>query len=134
MLKQVQFHSTGQTAIQPPSGGCVLKPDRTRKTAAHQPQPPSGGCVLKRAKATVNLIWKHQPPSGGCVLKLCPIAAGFRLDCQPPSGGCVLKLRLGCLKLMVVLPAAFGRLCVETLGVINLSFFGKSSRLRAAVC
>ena len=33
---------------------------------------------------------------------------------QPPSGGCVLKRLRHCMKLAVIGPAAFGRLCVET--------------------
>ena len=33
---------------------------------------------------------------------------------QPPSGGCVLKLGLALGGGLVVHPAAFGRLCVET--------------------
>ena len=33
---------------------------------------------------------------------------------QPPSGGCVLKLRCDIIAEYVALPAAFGRLCVET--------------------
>ena len=97
----------------------------------------------------------YQPPSGGCVLKqkmLCTVA--FILA-QPPSGGCVLKQ----LHVFVLpfgrSPAAFGRLCVETL--ISLTFYvsfdqppsggcvlkpprrvirwrSLTSRLRAAVC
>ena len=56
-----------------------------------------------------------QPPSGGCVLKLFMVYLLFFFQFQPPSGGCVLKpfysptLRYG------KHPAAFGRLCVETL-------------------
>ena len=34
---------------------------------------------------------------------------------QPPSGGCVLKLRLNAGNGLNCEPAAFGRLCVETL-------------------
>jgi len=58
----------------------------------------------------------HQPPSGGCVLKLfctdylCPLASA-----QPPSGGCVLKHEECVSDVLVENPAAFGRLCVETL-------------------
>ncbi len=33
---------------------------------------------------------------------------------QPPSGGCVLKLLTKILFLILLVPAAFGRLCVET--------------------
>ena len=44
---------------------------------------------------------------------------GYSLDLlefiQPPSGGCVLKLVARLEKPKVESPAAFGRLCVETL-------------------
>ena len=33
-------------------------------------QPPSGGCVLKPQPVTNSLLIQAQPPSGGCVLKL----------------------------------------------------------------
>ena len=33
--------------IQPPSGGCVLKPDGATIAPELTVQPPSGGCVLK---------------------------------------------------------------------------------------
>ena len=32
-------------------------------------QPPSGGCVLKPALEDLETAWLSQPPSGGCVLK-----------------------------------------------------------------
>ena len=34
---------------QPPSGGCVLKPDEWLKAESPVFQPPSGGCVLKHS-------------------------------------------------------------------------------------
>ena len=56
-----------------------------------------------------------QPPSGGCVLKLVVAVHVFERGTQPPSGGCVLKP----INTLVIVsdskPAAFGRLCVETL-------------------
>ena len=33
---------------------------------------------------------------------------------QPPSGGCVLKQAVSALLVQALVPAAFGRLCVET--------------------
>ena len=36
--------------IQPPSGGCVLKPPTKPPLINAASQPPSGGCVLKRGK------------------------------------------------------------------------------------
>ena len=55
---------------QPPSGGCVLKPDllETLKQI-DSAQPPSGGCVLKPSRHIGKNRRMSQPPSGGCVLK-----------------------------------------------------------------
>ena len=39
-------------------------------------------------------------------------AVAYRI--QPPSGGCVLKPKSGIIKYQIPNPAAFGRLCVET--------------------
>ena len=41
--------------------------------------------------------------------------------CQPPSGGCVLKQWNTKEALQNLIPAAFGRLCVETIGQQYLS-------------
>ena len=78
-------------------------------------QPPSGGCVLKPAYYTASAPDRRQPPSGGCVLKpmLCRYLTGFRH--QPPSGGCVLKQTNAERAHCRGKPAAFRRLCVETL-------------------
>ena len=57
----------------------------------------------------------------------------YRLN-QPPSGGCVLKhfgYRVG---EAYRIPAAFGRLCVETTLWGYNAHFEDASRLRAAVC
>ena len=59
-------------------------------------QPPSGGCVLKPSRYTKHYILVVQPPSGGCVLKLAIRIASFKVGEQPPSGGCVLKLLKKC--------------------------------------
>ncbi len=107
---------TGEVVLkfQPPSGGCVLKPRRSRKESRQSRQPPSGGCVLKPRHIppsrqrqpsaafrrlcveTIALrlrrIKIYQPPSGGCVLKLKNPSSKFTTRLQPPSGGCVLKL------------------------------------------
>ena len=78
-------------------------------------QPPSGGCVLKH----LTVRWSHktqfQPPSGGCVLKQNCSLCGSKIISQPPSGGCVLKLGQGENHKWILTPAAFRRLCVETL-------------------
>ena len=60
------------------------------------------------------MFWLYrQPPSGGCVLKPISNAKVWEAPYQPPSGGCVLK-PFGVGMYLPNLPAAFGRLCVET--------------------
>ena len=48
MLKQQLAAQRGYVFDQPPSGGCVLKPEAVVKAFQALCQPPSGGCVLKR--------------------------------------------------------------------------------------
>ena len=106
---------------QPPSGGCVLKPQPLPMEKTTACQPPSGGCVLKLCFLLSLLpIQQNQPPSGGCVLKLVNFFDCRPLRSQPPSGGCVLKQRMAVKSSQNVGPAAFGRLCVET--YYNLAF------------
>ena len=125
---------TGVSRAQPPSGGCVLKLNRSAYNTRLKIQPPSGGCVLKLILSTVVLLHGSQPPSGGCVLKLDepkdgkvpPVPAAFGRLCvetRPPA------LRAGHLH-----PAAFGRLCVETVRQKLQLLQQPASRLRAAVC
>ena len=45
-----------------------------------------------------------------------------------------MKQQGALLVLIYILPAAFGRLCVETIESMNLWFIVIPSRLRAAVC
>ena len=78
---------------QPPSGGCVLKLDIFVQPFGETTQPPSGGCVLKRQQSVYLNKRQSQPPSGGCVLKQSSFLNGLKTDD----------------------PAAFRRLCVETL-------------------
>ena len=73
-------------------------------------------CVETTMMTKVSALICTQPPSGGCVLKPCAAACRVRLKPQPPSGGCVLKLRSVVWLGFRIGPAAFGRLCVETLG------------------
>ena len=101
--------------FQPPSGGCVLKPEYVCVYERTKNQPPSGGCVLKHVKSPMFQQVQNQPPSGGCVLKRCCTNRILTFFNQPPSGGCVLKPNtirdIG----MTHKPAAFRRLCVETI-------------------
>ena len=53
---------------------------------------------------------------------------------QPPSGGCVLKQAVWQVITETIGPAAFRRLCVETLPRAWRPSFGLPSRLQAAVC
>ena len=57
----------------------------------------------------------NQPPSGGCVLKPHWVPIRGISSAQPPSGGCVLKPLIDANDFEVEAPAAFGRLCVETM-------------------
>ena len=68
--------------------------------------------LIQQARSLPNL-WP-QPPSGGCVLKLLLTNLKGNIMFQPPSGGCVLKPEEGKGYNIDTLPAAFGRLCVET--------------------
>ncbi|EET43547.1 hypothetical protein NEISICOT_02635 [Neisseria sicca ATCC 29256] len=115
MLKPYGYPLTHGQRNQPPSGGCVLKPGEDNYARAMVlTQPPSGGCVLKPLRERKTHLEPLQPPSGGCVLK--PEKA-INLELkpfQPPSGGCVLKPEQPKPHLSEDDPAAFGRLCVET--------------------
>ena len=78
-------------------------------------QPPSGGCVLKPLQPCQATHFVCQPPSGGCVLKQA-LGAEYKISLdQPPSGGCVLKHNNPKNNAFSPQPAAFRRLCVETL-------------------
>ena len=57
----------------------------------------------------------YQPPLGGCVLKQTAINNELETHGQPPLGGCVLKLVIGFYPYHAIGPAAFRRLCVETI-------------------
>ena len=143
-------------SCQPPSGGCVLKlllflmprsmpfPAAFRRLCVETDQhtairlwviqPPSGGCVLKLSHGNGGSCGGYQPPSGGCVLKPfggCPRPVRAS---QPPSGGCVLKLFRHLSNHIPIQPAAFRRLCVETMSRIICAFKFLTSRLQAAVC
>ena len=114
-------------------------------------QPPLGGCVLKQGiwsdnhglilpaafrRLCVETFAKpkdckvtDQPPLGGCVLKLLSTSNYFKLNLQPPLGGCVLKPIFWVITAFFVGPAAFRRLCVETLHRLNLLPNSRPSRL-----
>ena len=85
-------------------------------------QPPSGGCVLKHVGARqTNAPEPDQPPSGGCVLKLRRLK--IRQSRNKPAAFrrlCVETVEIG-RKYVISVPAAFRRLCVETISVIKSS-------------
>ena len=91
MLKPSLLDRALQSGAQPPSGGCVLKPDDSTVDGKVVRQPPSGGCVLKQ-KTISNLTAQIQPAAFG---RLCVETKwkdiNEKLNRQPPSGGCVLK-------------------------------------------
>ena len=67
------------------------------------------------------------------MLKRHPYLQGFDARPQPPSGGCVLKRALDKLKYGGLAPAAFRRLCVETVMVL-LSQLKHSSQPPSGGC
>ena len=93
-------------------------------------QPPSGGCVLKQGFCRCAGILKSQPPSGGCVLKQGTFGNRIARVCQPPSGGCVLKRHKNDLCRREQGPAAFRRLCVETLPICMSFLFAAPAAFR----
>ena len=99
-----------------------------------QIQPPSGGCVLKPINRISKFRTVLQPPSGGCVLKPPIQAKHHDQKNQPPSGGCVLKPGSWSPNSIIYAPAAFRRLCVETVAIMSLPAMAEASRLQAAVC
>ena len=119
---------------QPPSGGCVLKQSHRRHSPTHGLPAAFGRLCVETAGAVDLIIGGVQPPSGGCVLKPAYSTAWQGLARQPPSGGCVLKHTNRLDDNGYEMPAAFGRLCVETSGNSMPRYSANSSRLRAAVC
>ena len=73
-----------------------------------------GRLCVETSKLNRLIKGRVQPPSGGCVLKPDDSTVDGKVVRQPPSGGCVLKHRVQQKDGRNLLPAAFGRLCVET--------------------
>ena len=89
--------------------------------------------MLKRACDGHHIKRHRQPPSGGCVLKRIIYNAVAVTNFQPPSGGCVLKLGSQTPEPLRGRPAAFGRLCVETI-VLFLPNFVPSPAAFGRLC
>ena len=124
-------------SIQPPSGGCVLKPRypcllpprhqqpaafgrlcvETERVCRHRQntRPAAFGRLCVETKPSFEQMMEihSQPPSGGCVLKRAAKPTPRPSSGQPPSGGCVLK---------------------QMNDFRRPSNRGETSRLRAAVC
>ena len=100
---------------QPPSGGCVLKLPKSINSKRNTIPAAFGRLCVETAYQCPIRRPSTQPPSGGCVLKHSLIIIYKAFWYQPPSGGCVLKRHVVNLKNTHAIPAAFGRLCVETL-------------------
>jgi len=79
--------------MQPPSGGCVLKPTNEIKENHKSFAAAFGRLCVETTHFKLQLKpFSGQPPSGGCVLKLKNNNKDDSSVSQPPSGGCVLKL------------------------------------------
>ena len=68
MLKQFKQYQIDMAQMQPPSGGCVLKPTGDRYTLREPPAAFGRLCVETRHRHNRHTS-DFQPPSGGCVLK-----------------------------------------------------------------
>ena len=90
-MKRLWRDTSDLVIIQPPSGGCVLKPIGGIYCADFL-HPAAFGRLCVETVFLI-LVWKKpfQPPSGGCVLKLILDTRYYLGFSQPPSGGCVLK-------------------------------------------
>ena len=97
-------------------------------------QPPSGGCVLKRPLLTNKLDCWIQPPSGGCVLKLLILSVLNGIPMPAAFGRLCVETQPAIRAFLILSPAAFGRLCVETVLLYLNVYWSPPSRLRAAVC
>ena len=144
-------------SVQPPSGGCVLKPECSvveqfssgpaafrrlcvetigshRMTSAMSSQPPSGGCVLKLIEVAYLDVALNQPPSGGCVLKQPARQADQTLGDPAAFRRLCVETTLNIQIQTTTPPAAFRRLCVETSSASAIAAAITASRLQAAVC
>ena len=77
-VETVKSSNSIEILVQPPSGGCVLKPFVYGVMSKRLSQPPSGGCVLKHVGRREILFVEVQPLSGGCVLKQSKAFSGTR--------------------------------------------------------
>ena len=112
------FRQDKRHHCQPPLGGCVLKPLMLMRVIPRVlPAAFRRLCVETEKMPRAKRRWR-QPPLGGCVLKRGNRQTDVRRIRQPPLGGCVLKPDVQPVQAVPVAPAAFRRLCVETLATI----------------
>ena len=116
---------------QPPSGGCVLKPE-IPELLEQKPKAAAFGRLCVETSVPI-LRWRINFAAAFgrlCVETLSIEYLKPYLE-QPPSGGCVLKPCLLFRKNNRTFAAAFGRLCVETtlngcsFGYISAAAFGR---------
>ena len=122
--------------VQPPSGGCVLKHDKSyRQGSAVFPAAFGRLCVetlchdeyaatvspaafgrlcVETLLPAYNQLTSFQPPSGGCVLKQAEVGRTGRAGDPAAFGRLCVETVKPFLSGVLSLPAAFGRLCVET--------------------
>ena len=92
MLKLLLLFLLVTVSVQPPSGGCVLKPFSQLLAGCFSSSRLQAAVCLNKSSHIFKAPMTNQPPSGGCVLKHSYVGRGVVLDD----------------------PAAFRRLCVET--------------------
>ena len=92
MLKPHYMTHAAKSDLQPPLGGCVLKPPKKLSFKLYFAQPPLGGCVLKRA-CSIPARGSIPPAAFGrlCVETEDTEYIQITKAIQPPSGGCVSK-------------------------------------------
>ena len=90
--------------------------------------------MLKPEDKGYRLIRTTQPPSGGCVLKRAGGSDGRAWRVPAAFGRLCVETHDQAMRRLYALPAAFGRLCVETKLINTRAFPVTTSRLRAAVC
>ena len=156
MLKLTITIRTTHLRIQPPSGGCVLKPDVPDGGGEPDCQPPSGGCVLKQRQGGHPCRFVRPAAFGRLCVETyraqrhvqAAVPAAFGRLCvetrlrrrtrnpQTPAafGRLCVETRATIRPCPSARPAAFGRLCVETSIYLFYHQICRTSRLRAAVC
>ena len=130
-MKQATSQCSRRLTIQPPSGGCVLKPVTARWFDSWLSQPPSGGCVLK-PQITVADVFEAQPAA---FRRLCVETVRVRTSVYASKPAafrrlCVETRSTVSTRTQATAPAAFRRLCVETTSYLEYSTNGHPAAFR----